>query len=674
VAEEGFMKIARACKQEANLDSVKTWLSCKEHWLLIIDNADDPTVDVPRLIPSGIKGSVLITTRNPDVQNFASAGSYRVDEMSPEDATALLLKTTALQNIEETEKVLARNVVETLGYLALAIIQAGAVIRQRLIGLDGFCELYSTRKKELLESGRPDDSIDYQRSVYTTWEISIRMIKEMRDSDKHAIFALELLRLFSFMHFDGIRAEIFKQARHNPDPWYENCFFERSLLVQLMPDGWDQMFWGQALKLLVSFSLITVNESNCIAMHPLVHEWSRDRMSEQDLEEGWKTAAMTLAMSTTFERRVSDHKQRKLLLPHMDACLSYSNGQLFSPGPDIHERLVAALKFCMANRESCRAKALDLSLETKKCMEAIYPPDSYSRLNIMLFVAEDMSELGRYAEATDAYQRLLTTLTDLKDPFPNLTVAVTNAVAAKHLELGDPKKAIDMCLEARNKFQPVLGVDDPNFLASLNVIGKAKLAMGSSRDGIKYLEQAYEGSMRTYGEHHTFTLEVMDFLADAYREDGKYKQARAMQTKFVAMLLESYGPDNPRTILEKARLERFRRVRVGVGSILRRKREIAEMEELLATSKGTLGETHTKTLLCLSQLAWNYFQCGAFEKAWLLQEDVVKISTEKWGADSENTEFAVKRLRQIRISIVLRKIFYWWLPKRMLEEDGMWKC
>lgn len=77
----------------------------------------------------------------------------------------------------------------------------------------------------------------YHAPQYTTWEISIQMIEDIKES--HSMLALELLRYFSFMHFDG--------------------------------------------------------------MHPLFHEWSPDRLPyEQHLETWANTIRLTLAISYCF--------------------------------------------------------------------------------------------------------------------------------------------------------------------------------------------------------------------------------------------------------------------------------------------------------------------------------------------------------------------------------------
>lgn len=127
-AQEGFLNIARRCKQQQNISSVQEWLSGRDHWLLVIDNADDPALDISKYFPAGHQGTILITTRNPDCTKHSTVGSCRVDQMSPKDAVTLLLKSARVEEAErENGGKCAEEIVEVLGYLALAIVQAGAV-------------------------------------------------------------------------------------------------------------------------------------------------------------------------------------------------------------------------------------------------------------------------------------------------------------------------------------------------------------------------------------------------------------------------------------------------------------------------------------------------------------------------------------------------------------------
>jgi len=128
-AEQSFLKVARECNQEESIESVKRWLCSKKNWLLIIDNADDPSLDVAQFFPACDQGSIIITSRNQDSRQYASqpSNTYRIDQMSAKDGVSLLLKTAMKECNDEVSRKLGGEVVEKLGYLALAIVQAGAV-------------------------------------------------------------------------------------------------------------------------------------------------------------------------------------------------------------------------------------------------------------------------------------------------------------------------------------------------------------------------------------------------------------------------------------------------------------------------------------------------------------------------------------------------------------------
>ena len=82
--------------------------------------------------------------------------------MESDEAVTLLLKTIDVEDIwREASRNLAKPIVETLGYLALAIVQAGAIIRQRLCSMGEFCGMYNYRRKQLLSRQPIQIKADY---------------------------------------------------------------------------------------------------------------------------------------------------------------------------------------------------------------------------------------------------------------------------------------------------------------------------------------------------------------------------------------------------------------------------------------------------------------------------------------------------------------------------------
>ena len=130
--QQGFRDIGQRCGIGSEPDVVKQWLSnIQQHWLLIIDNADNPKMNISTIFPVGNRGSILVTTRNPHSKIHATVGSHELGEMGLKEGVELFLRAA---DIEDASSSLiqkeARIIVNTMGCLTLAIVQAGAYVQQ----------------------------------------------------------------------------------------------------------------------------------------------------------------------------------------------------------------------------------------------------------------------------------------------------------------------------------------------------------------------------------------------------------------------------------------------------------------------------------------------------------------------------------------------------------------
>ena len=372
-AERGFLHIAKVCGLEGDSHNIRRWLSnVSERWLLILDNADDPKMDVSQYFPAGNRGTILITTRNPDCEIHATVGSRKLGQMETDEAITLMLKTTGARDLwDEKLRNTAQPVVLTLGCLALAIVQAGAAIRQGLCRMEEYCSFFTRHRRELLHWKTGQGNQDYEYTVYTTWEISLRMIAEMSTTDAHD--AVEILQMFSFLHYDGISEEIFQQAWKNL--WNQPCSewirsHQLRILLQHQSSDWDPYPARKALSLLSSFSLISWDKKSLISIHPLVHAWARDRLSCSEQERFWTLTASTIAISIPWAFQTFDYRFRKSLVPHIDACFGFYDDGIFhlrESGQDCLDMAeVFALTYSEAGRRQEAVQLTEAVVEVQK--------------------------------------------------------------------------------------------------------------------------------------------------------------------------------------------------------------------------------------------------------------------------------------------------------------------
>lgn len=158
--------------------SVLAWLNRHPGWLLILDNADDEAaataVEALRAQLSG--GHILVTSRLP---NWSAAIHARELDVLPPAAAAdfLLLRTATRRCPEPDDAARAAELAHALGYLALALEQAGAYIARLRLGFGQYLERWQSQRDKVLEWYDPR-LMQYPKSVAITWQTSFDQLSE----------------------------------------------------------------------------------------------------------------------------------------------------------------------------------------------------------------------------------------------------------------------------------------------------------------------------------------------------------------------------------------------------------------------------------------------------------------------------------------------------------------
>ncbi len=161
------------------------WLLQETDWLLVLDNLEN-VADLEQLLPRGIRGNVLVTSRHP-VRAF---DQMEVGPLPSAVATRFLVHRT-----QQDDETAAASIVTELGCLPLALEQAGAYMVETGESLTRYHALLRERPTELLAQGAPTD---YPSRVVSTLTISIQRVRQASQS------AADLLSLCAFLAPDDI--------------------------------------------------------------------------------------------------------------------------------------------------------------------------------------------------------------------------------------------------------------------------------------------------------------------------------------------------------------------------------------------------------------------------------------------------------------------------------------
>ena len=275
---------------EASLRIVKETLSTRtDRWLVVFDNFDDPSLfekrDVREYFPHGNNGAILFTSRHGDAGRLGQP--IALNEMSENEGLELLFQQIGYDK-NESNVLVAKNIIARLGYLPLAIDQAGAYISIRKLPLNLFLDHYNKRRERVFKE-TPSKLWEYRRklndaeaetslSVFTTWEMSFEQLSRDQVNGKTQEY---LLILCAFFNNTDIFEESFKNYYQVCGPEWMKAFGHE--------DVWDSFEFQDTLVQLAKLSLISSLEITAIgarfSLHPLVQDWIKLRSSIQSSQK-----------------------------------------------------------------------------------------------------------------------------------------------------------------------------------------------------------------------------------------------------------------------------------------------------------------------------------------------------------------------------------------------------
>ena len=559
------------------------WLSNQStSWLLVLDNADDPEMDLPRYFPAGGNGHILVTTRNPGVRIHNTVGYLKFQGMDPEEAITLLLKLAYPENEPKfppapQNRQIAEGIASELGYLALALTHAGATIRQNIFTLERYLKYYLGHRRNMIRSRSVDSCTD--ANIISTWEIPFERIAS-KNSLAHKD-AVELIQLFAFMHFDSIPEQLLQRSsdgiKKSTSPL---AIYPAILKVKSMWNEDSQIRFRLAMNVLYDHSIIdNDHEKKVCSLHPVVHRWARDRLNDTQQKDWLGCASSILAHSISSNFEMSERKFRKQLLPHISSCISALK-DMYGSLPNTTEQATELEKFALVYAENGQWK------QAKPLQEKV--------------VRFRVKVLGNQHHSTIQGQRNL---------------------ANMHWDLFEVQQALQLqsqILQAQWRSRPSIfsWIKYPvnpihtSYCVALDEFTRTLWLSGQREISRQTGQRAVYGLTKVLGYDDPQSLNAMFNLARTYLHLGEFEKSQELLAQVVQKREHWFGKEHPDTLMA-------RNEQAMISVILKQDLVTAEREisDVLKARKETLGEEHAYTLWSVNDLSKVYCATGRWDEA-----------------------------------------------------------
>ncbi|KAG8775063.1 hypothetical protein FRC12_001675 [Ceratobasidium sp. 428] len=608
---------------ETHEDALR-WLELTSRsWLLVFDNADDPDLGIQNFIPGGSYGSVLITTRLRSLAHLGQGpgSEFGIGEMKAGEAVELLLTKARLwdQELSGDETDAATNLVRDLGFLALAIVHAGAYI---------FCSKSSISKyrKQCLEhtqkyletySKLAGNVEKYEKTVYTTWVMSYERLKPHTQ---------QLLGLMAYLHHGGITEEIFRRAVNHMDwtptiPANDEELATRKYVHDHLAlyldtyEHWDSTTFSAAVDELMLYSLIDYDRLNeAYTLHVLVQDWARTTISHSKAR-ALMHASHILALSIDHSSNTEAHAYRRGLLLHVTNLnkLGSSNANDASFFAKVYQE-----NGLWGEEEALEVQALDAR---KQALGDLHPDTLTSMSNL----ASTYSNQGRWDEAEVLQVQVLdATKKALGDLHPNTLASMSNLASTyRNQGLWDEAEALQvLVLHARKQ---ALGDLHPDTFTSMANLASTYWKQGRWGEAKTLDVQVLDACKQALGDLHPDTLTCMNNLALTYRSQGRWDEAEVLQVQVLDARKQALGDLHPGTLMSMASL-------ASTYSKQGRWEEAEALEvPVVNAMKQAVGDLHPDTLTCMNNLASTYWYQGRWDEAVALQMEVLDAEKQVLG-------------------------------------------
>lgn len=667
-ASASYSEIAKIGGVEPNEKAAKNWLATRDpSWLLIIDNADDDEVPLDDVLPTGAKGCILITSRNPMHKSYGTAGDRFLEllPMETEEANDLILKAAEEPSPWTTTlKDSASTICQALGFLPLALVHAGKAILLRLCSWDGYLAFFDRhtdrirrerRQQRDRSSSRDNRRIqedDDSMNVFSSYEILYRSLEA--SGNQKFEDAIELLQLFSYFHHQNIRVDVLVYAATNPlkeEKAREEEAKADEEIQRRIPDSVKKTWSTWLRELLIRFARhldsppplpAALKNTDCLTpahfedevndrlrialvelvkrslimsqdraqgrycMHPLVHKWVRERAGMATSQQAlWCQVSTTvLARSVSFPPLGDTEYER-----------------------DMRRELLPHIIHVRSCESDIRKRLQENRMRRRSLWPAIYVEFGRHQALESARFSRVYSECGLFQEALQLQSRIREFVVQALGEGHPLAIRITLFQTVTLYELSRASEATklqrrmyDVCLESLGQYQPLT-------LTVADVLASSLCFTGQYSASLSLHQKAVEGMTMIYGKRHVDTLKAIRNLARVKLRYMEFSKSAELGLVAWEGMKEELGEAHMETLIS---LEDLAMTRIRLG-----KEYLPEchdqMDFVLKQREKALGKEHPYTLLAICNLGRVKSAMGQPEDAVRIMKQAVDIAERNLG-------------------------------------------
>ncbi|KAF2219667.1 hypothetical protein BDZ85DRAFT_39542 [Elsinoe ampelina] len=474
------------------VEGVKGWLSRKgnEGWLMIVDNLDrvkaggKDGVDLGALLPGGVQGKILVTTRSKTL-----LGHSRIDLGRLADAREglELLMHASGRDREVMYDADARLLVEDLDGLPLALATAGTYLTQEAVTFAEYRQFYRS-SWERLDAVTSDLLTTEEKTVGGTCDITLQQLRSENPA------CVDILAFWGLLENDDIWYELLKPAAPNDLPWL-------GLATK------DKLTFNQVMHILCERGLAETSSTEPLAgaskgysVHSCVHAWIK-AILVRDLGPLSTRVALQLVSDQICHETASYFWIRdRRIIPHANRIWDVAQGM----GTGIDPR-------------------------------------------IMFKLGQLQQRNSHFAEAAVMYEQAIKSFA-VNEQEDKRALNAFRSLATVLIEQDQPARAAGILEALRRRFEDRFGQHNRSTLHTLQALGWAYAESGRVDLARALLQHTVDTYREEYGKKHLYTLGALNNLANLLQMDGDFKQAEEIFTKVLQVKQETLGPKDPRTI------------------------------------------------------------------------------------------------------------------------------